>query len=145
MSYEIIAVGKFKKDPLGLVFQTYHDRLATPLSVLEIDTQDPAQERQKILDRIKTPAFTIMLDERGQTFSSKQFAALLQKNQDQGVRLCRFVIGGAQGLDDTVRARADMLLSFGAQTWPHMMVRVMLAEQLYRAQQILAGHPYHKE
>ncbi len=84
------------------------------------------------------------LDERGKMMSSPGFAAHLARWRDQGRGEVAFVIGGADGLDPTLRARADLALSFGKMVWPHMLVRVMLAEQLYRAASILAGSPYHR-
>ena len=86
----------------------------------------------------------VALDERGRTETSDAFARRLAHWRDDGVRTVGFVIGGADGLDETVRKKADFVLSFGALTWPHMLVRAMLAEQIYRAQSILAGHPYHR-
>jgi 23S rRNA (pseudouridine1915-N3)-methyltransferase len=89
-------------------------------------------------------AVTVALDERGQPLSSAAFAARLGAWRDAGVREARFLIGAADGLSDTERAAADLLLAFGPATWPHLLVRAMLAEQLYRATTILAGHPYHR-
>jgi len=87
----------------------------------------------------------VVLDERGKNLSSRDFAAKIGAWRDDGVAEIVFVIGGADGHDDAVRNRADLLLSLGALTWPHQLVRVLLAEQIYRAQQILAGHPYHRD
>jgi 23S rRNA (pseudouridine1915-N3)-methyltransferase len=86
-----------------------------------------------------------VLDERGQALSSPEFADHLARWRDAGRQDVAFVIGGADGLDPALRARADFALSFGRMVWPHMMVRVMLAEQLYRAASILSGGPYHRE
>ena len=85
-----------------------------------------------------------MLDERGKQLNSEEFAALLGKWRDEGVRECRFLIGAADGHGDKARDDADLLIAFGAMTWPHMLARAMLAEQLWRATSILAGHPYHR-
>lgn len=87
---------------------------------------------------------TILLDERGTTLSSQQFAEQIGRWRDDGVRELRFCIGAADGFDDAERAAADRLIAFGPMTWPHMMVRAMLAEQLWRAASILSGHPYHR-
>ena len=84
------------------------------------------------------------LDERGRSLSSAAFADYLGRRRDEGVADLAFVIGGADGLAERVRSRADLVLSLGAPTWPHLLVRGLLAEQLYRAQSILAGHPYHR-
>ena len=88
---------------------------------------------------------TILLDETGRTLNSMEFADMLGGWRDDGVREARFMIGAADGFDDAQRAEADLLFSFGRATWPHMLARAMLAEQLYRATSILAGHPYHRE
>lgn len=85
-----------------------------------------------------------MLDERGTALSSEDFAALLARWRDAGVREARFMIGAADGHSDAERAGADLLLAFGPATWPHLLARAMLLEQLYRATTILAGHPYHR-
>jgi 23S rRNA (pseudouridine1915-N3)-methyltransferase len=91
-----------------------------------------------------TPARQIVLDERGATMSSEAFAALLGRWRDDGVRETRFVIGAADGHNPATREDADLLLAFGPATWPHLMLRAMLLEQLWRATSILAGHPYHR-
>ena len=87
----------------------------------------------------------VMLDETGKVLTSVDFARQLERWRDDGVREARFLIGAADGFDDTERAGADLLLSFGRATWPHMLARAMLAEQLFRATSILANHPYHRE
>ena len=89
-------------------------------------------------------AYVIACDEHGTARASRAFAAEIARLRDDGVRKMVFVIGGADGLDPAVTGRADLLLSFGRMVWPHMLVRVMLAEQLYRASAILSGAPYHR-
>jgi 23S rRNA (pseudouridine1915-N3)-methyltransferase len=91
-----------------------------------------------------TPSRDVLLDERARPMSSEDFAALLGRWRDEGVRETRFLIGAADGHGEEARANADLLLGFGAMTWPHLMARAMLAEQLWRATSILAGHPYHR-
>lgn len=86
----------------------------------------------------------ILLDERGVDLSSQDFARLLGRWRDEGVREARFMIGAADGHEESQRREADLLLAFGKATWPHLMARAMLAEQLYRATSILSGHPYHR-
>lgn len=86
----------------------------------------------------------MLLDETGRDLSSQDLAALLGRWRDEGVRECRLVIGAADGHSDDERAAADLLLAFGRATWPHLLARAMLVEQLYRATSILAGHPYHR-
>lgn len=91
-----------------------------------------------------TPCRTVLLDERGIAMTSEDFAALLGRWRDEGVRETRFMLGAADGHSDADRGAADLLLAFGPATWPHMLARAMLMEQLYRAATILAGHPYHR-
>ena len=86
----------------------------------------------------------VLLDERGRQLGSEEFAALLGRWRDDGVREARFLIGAADGHGGPARDRADLLIAFGAMTWPHMLARAMLAEQLWRATSIIAGHPYHR-
>jgi 23S rRNA (pseudouridine1915-N3)-methyltransferase len=88
---------------------------------------------------------TIILDEKGEQLGSMEFAHRLERWRDSGKREARFLIGGADGFDDEARASADLLLAFGRATWPHLLARAMLAEQIWRATSILANHPYHRE
>ena len=92
----------------------------------------------------KYAALEPLLDERGRQLGSEEFAHLLGRWRDDGVREARFLIGAADGHGDAARATADLVIGFGAMTWPHLLVRAMLAEQLFRATSILAGHPYHR-
>ena len=91
-----------------------------------------------------TPCKTVLLDERGKTMGSQDFAHLLGRWRDDGMREARFVLGAADGHSKEERKEADLLLAFGPATWPHLLARAMLMEQLYRATSILAGHPYHR-
>ena len=91
-----------------------------------------------------TPCKTVLLDERGKDISSERLAETLGRWRDDGIRECRFVLGAADGHSPEERVAADLLLAFGKATWPHLLARAMLAEQLYRATTILAGHPYHR-
>lgn len=104
-----------------------------------------AREAELILGALPAGARLVALDERGALRSSRAFAERLAAWRDQGMAELAFAIGGADGLDATVLDRAHATLSLGPMTWPHLLVRGMLLEQLYRAQQILAGHPYHRE
>lgn len=88
---------------------------------------------------------TVLLDEKGKQVTSMELARQLEQWRDGGKRECRFLIGGADGFDDAQRAEADLLIAFGKATWPHLMARAMLAEQLFRSTSIIAGHPYHRE
>lgn len=149
--FDIIAVGRLRTGAFFDLSQEYAKRIQWPLNVYEVESKsrDPVavqkEENQKIRDHIAENAFVIVMDEKGNGLRSLDFADTLQNFQNTGEDHIQFIIGGADGLTDEVKARANMLLSFGQQTWPHMMARVMLLEQLYRAQQILKGHPYHRE
>lgn len=148
---EIIAAGKIKKSPHESLFAEYQRRLLWPCMIHEIDSKHTdagkirEDEHTRILEKISPQAFVVALDERGKTIKSLAFADMFRNLQNDGRNHIQFILGGADGLNDAVRSRADLLLSFGLQTWPHMLARVMLLEQIYRAQQILNGHPYHRE
>lgn len=151
MRIVIAAVGRLRQGPEMALVETYRRRIHWPLSISEVEEKRPlpAAERRKreaALLRAAIPdgAATVALDERGTAMTSAQFATRLGAWQDEGVRDLAFVIGGADGLDPAMRETADLKISFGIMTWPHLMARCMLMEQIYRAQQILAGHPYHK-
>ena len=103
-----------------------------------------SEEARAILAAIPASARLLLLDERGKNLSSAEFAEDISKARDSGTPVVALVIGGPDGLDQTLRARANLVLAFGAMTWPHQLVRVMAAEQIYRAVTILAGHPYHR-
>ncbi|QCI79284.1 23S rRNA (pseudouridine(1915)-N(3))-methyltransferase RlmH [Hankyongella ginsenosidimutans] len=139
MLLHILAVGKIGRCPEADLVDRYLARIAWPVRI----TESPDGRAPKWPTPL-APHRTLVLDERGKTLDSIAFSALLGQWRDGGVRETRLLIGGADGHDDAVRAEADFLLSFGPMTWPHMMVRAMLAEQLYRALAILAGHPYHR-
>jgi 23S rRNA (pseudouridine1915-N3)-methyltransferase len=154
MRITIAAVGKWKAGPERALFEEYKKRLKWPVALKEVEERRPLpvpqlKAREAELLRNTVPAkpgslLLIALDERGKTLSSAALAKQISAWQQRGIGELAFVIGGADGLEDSMRDRADLLLSLGAMTWPHMLVRVMLIEQLYRAQQILAGHPYHR-
>jgi 23S rRNA (pseudouridine1915-N3)-methyltransferase len=145
----LIAVGRMKPGPLLDLAAMYRQRLTWPVEVIEIELKGKfegyvlkAKEAEAIIARLPAGAVIIALDERGKSRSSPDFARLIETYRRQGPLV--FVIGGADGLDETIRQRASMIVSFGQLTWPHMLARVMLLEQIYRAQQIVAGHPYHR-
>ena len=148
---EIICVSKMRKGTFYDIAQNYQKRLQWPLAIREVESSHKTQaqiqkdEEEKILACLKGGAVTIALDERGKSYKSVDFAKKLENFAMEGRSDLQFIIGGAYGLSDPVRQKADLLLSFGQQTWPHLMARTMLIEQIYRSQQILAGHPYHKE
>ena len=152
MRLTLIAVGRAKKGPEQELFASYQKRLRPSLELIEVeekrrlsDSELMAREADLILAKIPDGAYIVALDERGKPMTSRAFADFLTHEQDTGTRDMIFVIGGANGLAQDVRDRASKLLGFGPQTWPHMLVRGMLAEQLYRAQSIQAGHPYHRD
>ncbi len=126
MLLHIIARGKIGRSPEAELVDRYAKRIALPA---------PSQ----------IPSRTVAMDERGKQLTSGEFAAILGRWRDDGVRETRFLIGAADGHDEASRDSADLLIAFGKATWPHMLARAMLAEQLWRATSILAGHPYHRE
>lgn len=138
MKLHIIARGKIGRSPEAELVDRYARRITWPLRITELP------DTGGVIPPPVTPARNVMLDERGRQLSSEEFAALLGKWRDEGVREARFLIGAADGHGDAARDKADLLIAFGAMTWPHMMARAMLAEQLWRATSIIAGHPYHR-
>lgn len=147
----IAAVGKAKAGPEQELFRQYCRRLTPPPTLREVEEKRPlagpqlkAREAELLLAAIPDGAKVVALDERGRDMGSVDFAARLRDWRDGGAQDVAFLIGGADGHGDAVRERADLLLSFGRMTWPHMLVRALLAEQLWRAHSILAGHPYHR-
>ena len=140
MRLHIIACGKIGRCAEADLVERYLKRIRWDTKVTELPDTGGTVPTPK-----DTPARTIMLDEKGKQMSSTEFAHLLGRWRDDGVREARFLIGAADGFDDAQRADADHLIAFGKATWPHMMARAMLAEQLFRATSILANHPYHRE
>ncbi|NBZ87377.1 23S rRNA (pseudouridine(1915)-N(3))-methyltransferase RlmH [Stagnihabitans tardus] len=154
MKITLIAVGRLRSGPEKAMVEDYLLRFERtgralglgPVSVLEVEDKKNlgmAAEGELISRALPAGAALVTLDERGRVMSSPEFADVLARFRDAG-RDMAFVIGGADGIDPGVRARAEVSVSFGAMVWPHMLVRVMLAEQLYRAAGILAGTPYHR-
>jgi 23S rRNA (pseudouridine1915-N3)-methyltransferase len=135
----IVARGKIGRSPEAELVDRYLKRIPWPSKVTELP------DRGGKLPDPPTDAVVIVLDERGQALSSVEFARKLEAWRDGGKREARFLIGGADGHDEEQRRKTDLLLSFGPTTWPHLLVRGMLAEQLFRATSILANHPYHRE
>lgn len=144
-SIEILCIGRLKNNPLEKVWDEYARRLQWTLSLTEMEGKSHKEELEKLTAKIDAQAVLIVLDETGKTLSSRDFAQKLDQFQIAGQNKFQFMIGGADGLNDKIRVRADLILSFGKQTWPHLLARVMLIEQIYRSQQILAGHPYHRD
>lgn len=151
LDIDLIAVGRIKDEAMASLANDYYKRIRWRLQVYEITSRKTdadkrhADEMQKIRDKIDDQAFVVVLDERGNGLKSLDFANTLQKLRDTGENKVQFILGGADGLSDDVRGQAGFLLSFGQQTWPHLLARIMLLEQIYRAQTIIDGHPYHKQ
>jgi 23S rRNA (pseudouridine1915-N3)-methyltransferase len=135
----IIARGKIGRGPEAELVERYLKRIAWPTKVTELPESGgkvpPAAEN----------SVTVLLDEKGEQLGSAALAKKLEAWRDGGRREARFLIGGADGFGDAERAKADLLLAFGKATWPHLLARAMLAEQLFRATSLLANHPYHRE
>jgi 23S rRNA (pseudouridine1915-N3)-methyltransferase len=145
----LIAVGRLRDGPEAELFARYNARLRPKLAVTEIAEARGApaevkrRENEALLAALPDVAFVVALDPGGTPSDSEELARNLERWLASGRSVC-FLIGGAEGLDATVLARADHVLSFGRLTWPHFLARAMLAEQVYRARSIAAGHPYHR-
>ena len=139
MLLHIVARGKIGRSPEAELVERYAKRIVWPLKLTELP------ERGGSIPAPLTPCRTIVLDERGRDLTSAEFAVQLSRWRDDGGRESRFWIGAVDGHDVTLRDSADLLLRFGAATWPHLLARAMLLEQLWRATSIIAGHPYHRE
>lgn len=153
MKIIIGAVGKMKKkSPEEALINEYVSKTRWPVEIKEVEEKRtlPAEElktaeSELLLKALPNDAKIVVLDERGETLSSRELAGRLRVWQDSGTGTVAFLIGGANGHSETLRQRADLKLSFGRMTLPHMLMRVVLAEQIYRAKTILDGHPYHKD
>lgn len=151
MNISVIAIGKFGRDPENQIVERYLKRLPWKASLIEVAEKRPikgderrAREAEQLRGKVPKGAFLVALDETGKELSSKALAGKVDEWRNRGVKTLAFIIGGADGLDPQIRQDADMVLSLSRMTWPHAMVRAMLAEQLYRASSILDGHPYHR-
>lgn len=138
MRLHVVARGKIGRSPEADLVDRYAKRITWPFKLTELPDVGGT------LPVPSTPSREVLLDERGKLMSSEAFAALLGRWRDEGVRETRFLIGAADGHGDAAREKADLLLAFGPMTWPHILVRPLLVEQLWRATSILAGHPYHR-
>ncbi len=152
MKIVIAAVGRLRDAPSRALFEDYAKRLSWPVTVREVELrrvlsgpQARAEEGRLLLDAVGERATLVALDEHGAEWSSADFAGRVGAWRDQGIAELAFAIGGADGHADAVLNRAAATVAFGRMTWPHRLARVMLVEQIYRAQQIIAGHPYHRE
>ena len=139
MLLHIVAFGKIGRSPEAELVDRYLKRITWPTKTTEL------AEKGGTVPALQANSISVLLDERGEALSSMALAKMLERWRDEGKREARFLIGAADGHSDKERASADLLLSFGAATWPHLLARAMLAEQLFRATSILANHPYHRE
>ena len=159
MRLALIGVGRLKSGPERELFDRYFKRLADlarSQGISGVDLREveegrarrpedrQAEEARAILAVAPKGAWLALLDERGAAMTSAQWAAEIGKAREAAAPAYAVVIGGPDGLDPALRAQARTILAFGAMTWPHQLVRVMAAEQLYRALSILGGHPYHR-
>ena len=151
MKLTVIAVGNSRNSYEMKLFQYYARRITFPFNLIEVvakksfvGNQRKVKESSLLLSKVSNDSIVIVLDQCGLQQTSQKLAAQIQSWRDEGTKELTFLIGGADGLDKAIFERAHMVLSFGAQTWPHLLVRVLLAEQVYRVQCIISGHPYHR-
>ncbi|MBV9883560.1 MAG: 23S rRNA (pseudouridine(1915)-N(3))-methyltransferase RlmH [Sphingomonadaceae bacterium] len=140
MQLHIIARGRIGRGPEAELVDRYLKRIAWPVKISELP-----ESGGRTPPPPTSGSVTILLDEKGEQLGSLELARRLERWRDDGVREARFLIGGADGFGAAEREGADLLLAFGKATWPHLLARAMLAEQLFRATSILANHPYHRE
>jgi len=154
MRITIISIGKFENSPHKAVFEGYLKRLKWKVELKEIEqrasknitsAQLKSLEAELILKAVKPSSKVIALDENGKQFSSRNFAKIISDSGLNGESDISFIIGGSDGLDESILKKAQLKISFGLMTFPHLMVRSILAEQLYRAQTIIDNHPYHRD
>ena len=151
MNITIAAVGRLKSGPEKHLWDDYARRLNWSVQLREVEEKKPLppkQMREKegalLLEKVPPGAMVIALDQSGKSFSSNDFAQHFRAWMTDGVRDVTFLVGGSDGLSLEALTRAHLRLSMGEQTWPHLLARCMLLEQIYRAQCILGNHPYHK-
>lgn len=155
----LFAVGKLKKNAISQIYMQYFERLsvcAKSLGIQHISNYEilesrastanlrKSQEGKKLLEFMPKNGYLILCDEKGENLSSNAFATKLRSTLDEGLGDIIVAIGGADGFCDEIKQRANLTISFGAMTWPHQLVRILLSEQLYRAMTIMLNHPYHR-
>tara|TARA_B100001123_G_scaffold412874_1_gene510652 strand:- start:99 stop:554 length:456 start_codon:yes stop_codon:yes gene_type:complete len=147
----VCAIGRLKAGPERDLWERYSIRLRCPLKIIELEARKKVSaavlkrlEGTLLTDAIPAGTLVVALDERGKSFSSSAFANQLTSWNDMGRNLT-FLIGGSNGIDQSILDNAHLTMSFGTATWPHMLARILLIEQLYRAEQILTGTPYHRD
>ena len=153
LKMKVIAVGKIGRGPEKDLVDEYIKRLPRPTEIHEIEIKKPAkkpalrrkQEAEKILGAVPKDSILVVLDEKGKAATSRQLAHRIDTWASHGTSIITFVIGGGEGLHNSVYNKAHFVLSFGGLTWPHKLARAMLIEQLYRAWTISTNHPYHRD
>ena len=152
MRLTMVSVGRAKARPESDLFNHYIRRITMPFELREVEEKKKCsglelkrREAHLLNAAIPKGAVRIALDEKGNNLTSPDFARKIGQWQDNSTRDAAFIIGGADGLDTDLLKECDLIMCMGKQTWPHMLVRSLVAEQLYRAQCILAGHPYHRD
>lgn len=141
MKITIVSIGKWKNSPEAKIFAEYQKRMKWKIELIEVDEKNAAN----ILDYVPEKSYRVVLDEKGKHLTSRELANQIDRLQSNGNSHISILIGAAGGHNIDTLENADLLLSLGKMTWPHMLVRAMLAEQLYRAFSILSGHPYHRD
>ena len=151
MRITICAIGRMRGHPASKICQTYLKRLPWDVTILELEVKKnlKGEKRQwaeaKLLQKsVPNRATVIALDAGGKKFTSNEFARRIRVYREEGIVDIAFLIGGAEGLHQEILKTPGLVLSLGAMTWPHLMARVMLIEQLYRTYAIITGHPYHR-
>lgn len=151
MKLTLACIGRAGRGPERDLYEHYAGRIRWPLTLRELEQRKklpPAElirhEGELLIGAVPDKAVLVALDRRGKALDSEAFAKRLERWRDDGVPDVAFLIGGADGHGEPLLGNAALVLTFGAMTWPHLLARAMLAEQIYRAQQLLAGHPYHR-
>ena len=151
MKLTIACIGRAGRGPERDLYEHYAGRIRWPLTLRELEEKKklpPAElvrrEGELLLGAVPDKAVVVALDRRGKVVDSEAFAQRLARWRDEGISDVAFLIGGADGHGEPLLQKASLVVSFGAMTWPHLLARAMLAEQIYRSQQLLAGHPYHR-
>ncbi len=153
MNLHILAIGK-KKSEYDPMIKEYEKRIVTPFSLsleilepLGLDNAELSKQKEceKLLTKIKTDDYVIALDEKGKDYTTVEFSKVLDKQLQQSGKRIAFIIGGAYGIDETIKSRANLIIRFGAMTLPHELARLVLAEQLYRVTNLLSGGKYHHQ
>ena len=152
MRITILAVGKIRHSIFSQLYEHYASRLRWEVILHEIEPlsqKNPHQRRKdeaiRLLALVPDNAQIVTLDESGKVISSRELASWMGRQIEEGIKDICLIIGGAQGLESNILLKSHLIIALGRATWPHLLVRGMIAEQLYRIQQILSGHPYHKD